>query len=271
MKSDQSQSLNMETVVLKVNVDCHGCRRKVKKILKKIEGVYAVHIDAEQQRAVVIGVADSDTLIKKLARSGKHAELWFPKSQQPDLNQELMSLGKTKNKNPVHNQSNNSRRAISVDQLMYLNGGGSFGSDWGFDQDMDMELEEAERPNFYLDPRINGDGNYENDIGSMISMMGIHDHDHDHHHHGYHDHRHQKYDVGGSFDSGRFQRFQNYPAGYGYQQQNPSPLMVENLLGSQFNQNPYGEWLRTNPQSVHAILNNNNKTHDAYARMYNHY
>lgn len=31
-------SFCLQTVVLKVNVNCHGCRLKVKKILKKIEG-----------------------------------------------------------------------------------------------------------------------------------------------------------------------------------------------------------------------------------------
>ncbi|KMT18630.1 hypothetical protein BVRB_2g027590 [Beta vulgaris subsp. vulgaris] len=270
----------METVVLKVNVNCHGCRLKVKKILKKIEGVYAVNVDAEQQRVIVKGIADSATIIKKLARSGKHAELWSPKSQHPDLNQEQFSQGKSKKKTPIHHQNNSSKGAVSIDQLMYpnLHDGGSLGSDWGFEGDLnqDMELETREREIFNMNPLNNkmyGDGNYENDIGAMISMMnmnGHHDHDQRRHHH------HHGYDVGGgSLDSGRsqFQRFQNYSVGapgYGYQQ-HPSPLMVENLLGSQYNQNPYNAWLRTNPQNVHAMLNDNNRMHNGYMHMYHQY
>ncbi|KAL7001027.1 hypothetical protein U1Q18_002181 [Sarracenia purpurea var. burkii] len=44
--------------------------------------VYQVNIDAEQQRVTVSGSLDSATLIKKLVRSGKHAELWSPKGNQ---------------------------------------------------------------------------------------------------------------------------------------------------------------------------------------------
>ncbi|KAL2896310.1 Heavy metal-associated isoprenylated plant protein 37 [Bienertia sinuspersici] len=203
---------------------------KVKKILKKIEGVYAIKIDAEQQRVIVKGAVDSATLIKKLARSGKHAELWFPKSPQADMNQnqEQHSHGKSKKKTPMHYQNNGK---ISLDQLMYpnLHDGGSFGSDWGFEGlvDREMALIPEERENLYMGSAgnmINRNGNYVNDIDAMTSMMGIQG-NHDHH----------GYNVGESFGSGRsrFQRFQNYPAGpagYGYQQ-HPTPLMVEKPLG----------------------------------------
>lgn len=47
-------------------------------------GVFKVDIDAEQQRVTVSGSVDSETLIKKLVRSGKHAELW---SQKSNINQ----------------------------------------------------------------------------------------------------------------------------------------------------------------------------------------
>ncbi|KAJ4706958.1 Heavy metal-associated domain containing protein [Melia azedarach] len=45
-------------------------------------GVYSVNIDAENQLVIVSGRVDSATLIKKLERSGKHAELWSPSSYQ---------------------------------------------------------------------------------------------------------------------------------------------------------------------------------------------
>lgn len=47
-----------------------------------VTGVYQVHIDAEQQKVTVSGSVDSATLIKKLVRAGKHAEVWSQKSNQ---------------------------------------------------------------------------------------------------------------------------------------------------------------------------------------------
>lgn len=46
-------------------------------------GVYTVSIDADQQKVTVSGSVDSFTLIKKLTRAGKYAQLW---SQKPNQN-----------------------------------------------------------------------------------------------------------------------------------------------------------------------------------------
>jgi len=45
-------------------------------------GVYQVSIDAEEQKVTVRGSVDPSTLINKLVRSGKHAELWSPISNK---------------------------------------------------------------------------------------------------------------------------------------------------------------------------------------------
>ncbi|XP_059648485.1 heavy metal-associated isoprenylated plant protein 36 [Cornus florida] len=71
-----TEPLKYKTWVLKVSVHCQGCKRKVKKILHNIEGVYTENIDIKQQKVTVIGNVESDVLIKKLIKSGKHAELW---------------------------------------------------------------------------------------------------------------------------------------------------------------------------------------------------
>ncbi|GFZ00242.1 heavy metal transport/detoxification superfamily protein [Actinidia rufa] len=75
-KNEDFKLLKIQTCVLKVNIHCDGCKQTVKKILQRIEGVYHVNIDAEQQKVTVSGSVDSATLIKKLVRSGKHAEIW---------------------------------------------------------------------------------------------------------------------------------------------------------------------------------------------------
>ncbi|CAI0459935.1 unnamed protein product [Linum tenue] len=69
-------ALKYKTWVLKVSVHCEGCKRKVKKILNNIDGVYTTDVDLKQQKATVIGNVDGETLIRKLVKTGKHAELW---------------------------------------------------------------------------------------------------------------------------------------------------------------------------------------------------
>ncbi|KAL2499484.1 Uncharacterized protein Adt_25034 [Abeliophyllum distichum] len=75
-----------KTHVLKVHVHCHGCVQKVKKLLRRIEGVYEVTIDSEEHKVTVSGNVDCATLIRKLAKSGKQAKLW---SSSPSQDREL--------------------------------------------------------------------------------------------------------------------------------------------------------------------------------------
>ncbi|XP_039114904.1 heavy metal-associated isoprenylated plant protein 32-like [Dioscorea cayenensis subsp. rotundata] len=74
--SGKEEFLKIQTCVLKVNIHCDGCKQKVKKLLQKIDGVYTTSIDAEQGKVIVSGNVDPATLIKKLGKAGKHAELW---------------------------------------------------------------------------------------------------------------------------------------------------------------------------------------------------
>ncbi|XP_062025169.1 heavy metal-associated isoprenylated plant protein 36-like [Rosa rugosa] len=69
-------SLKYQTWVLKVSIHCEGCKRKVKKVLQSIEGVYTIAIDSQQHKVTVTGNVGAETLLKKLLKSGKHAELW---------------------------------------------------------------------------------------------------------------------------------------------------------------------------------------------------
>ncbi|PIN09516.1 Copper chaperone [Handroanthus impetiginosus] len=81
-KDEDFKLLKIQTCVLRVNIHCDGCKQKVKKLLQRIEGVYQVNIDSEQQKVTVLGSVDSSTLIKKLVRAGKHAEPWSQKTNQ---------------------------------------------------------------------------------------------------------------------------------------------------------------------------------------------
>ncbi|KAK1374635.1 heavy metal-associated isoprenylated plant protein 37 [Heracleum sosnowskyi] len=83
-KGEDFKLLKIQTVLLRVNIHCDGCKQKVKKLLQRIEGVFQVLVDTEQQKVSVSGCVDSATLIKRLIRAGKHAELW---SNKPNQNQ----------------------------------------------------------------------------------------------------------------------------------------------------------------------------------------
>lgn len=78
---ETSEPVKHQTWLLKVSIHCEGCKRKVKRILHSVDGVYSIDVDAKQHKVTVTGNVDSNTLIKRLEKSGKHAELW-PDSQK---------------------------------------------------------------------------------------------------------------------------------------------------------------------------------------------
>ncbi|KAJ9557094.1 hypothetical protein OSB04_011708 [Centaurea solstitialis] len=62
--------------VLRVSIHCEGCKRKVKKLLQSLPGVDDIEIETKLQRVVVTGDVSPETLIRKLVKSGKPAQLW---------------------------------------------------------------------------------------------------------------------------------------------------------------------------------------------------
>ncbi|KAK4378924.1 hypothetical protein RND71_000786 [Anisodus tanguticus] len=92
---DKPELLNYKTWVLKVSIHCEGCKRKVKKILQQVPGVYAIDIDLKQQKATVTGNVEAEALLRKLHKSGKHAEL-IP--QQSDHKEKKPTKSKNKEK-----------------------------------------------------------------------------------------------------------------------------------------------------------------------------
>ncbi|MCO5577771.1 hypothetical protein L7F22_031604 [Adiantum nelumboides] len=77
MANDSNGKLSpTKTIHLRVYIHCEGCKKKVNKILTKIEGVYTVEIDASIGKVTVTGTAGVKTLLKKLVKSGKAVELW---------------------------------------------------------------------------------------------------------------------------------------------------------------------------------------------------
>ncbi|KAK4273196.1 hypothetical protein QN277_021644 [Acacia crassicarpa] len=90
-------ALRCQTWVLKVLIHCEGCKKKVNKVLQGIDGVYTTEIDPQQHKVTVIGNVDANTLIKKLVRSGKFAELW-PSEKAQKKDKKSKSKGNNKQK-----------------------------------------------------------------------------------------------------------------------------------------------------------------------------
>ncbi|RZC52516.1 hypothetical protein C5167_020939 [Papaver somniferum] len=71
-----AEPVNYKTCILRVSIHCEGCKKKVKKILKKIQGVEDIIIDSKIHKVTVIGSVNGEALLRKLLIKGKHAEFW---------------------------------------------------------------------------------------------------------------------------------------------------------------------------------------------------
>ncbi|XP_024989102.1 heavy metal-associated isoprenylated plant protein 28-like [Cynara cardunculus var. scolymus] len=73
----------MTIVEMIVNMDCHGCERKVRKALRNMNGVESIDIDMNMQKVTVSGWIDQEKVLRKVRRTGKKAELWpFPNNPE---------------------------------------------------------------------------------------------------------------------------------------------------------------------------------------------
>ncbi|KAK1281702.1 hypothetical protein QJS10_CPB22g00452 [Acorus calamus] len=67
---------DLKSIELKVSVNCcEGCKKKVLKYLN-IKGVLEIKIHPTLPKVTVVGTVDAQTLIKKLGKGFKKAELW---------------------------------------------------------------------------------------------------------------------------------------------------------------------------------------------------
>ncbi|CAA0839650.1 Heavy metal transport/detoxification superfamily protein [Striga hermonthica] len=66
----------MQTVEIKVKMDCDGCERRVKNAVKNLKGVRSVDVNRKQHRVTVSGFVEPRKVLKRVKRTGKRAELW---------------------------------------------------------------------------------------------------------------------------------------------------------------------------------------------------
>ncbi|KAM3709824.1 hypothetical protein ACJW31_02G203600 [Castanea mollissima] len=67
----------LQTVEIKVKMDCEGCERRVKKSVEGMKGVTQVEVEPKLSKLTVIGYVDPMKVLERVRhRTGKKAELW---------------------------------------------------------------------------------------------------------------------------------------------------------------------------------------------------
>ncbi|KAL5999104.1 Heavy metal-associated isoprenylated plant protein 26 [Asimina triloba] len=67
----------LQTVEIKVRMDCEGCEKKVKRAVEGMKGVTQVDIDRKQNKLTVVGYVDRNKVLRRVRwRTGKNAVIW---------------------------------------------------------------------------------------------------------------------------------------------------------------------------------------------------
>ncbi|CAN1779270.1 Heavy metal-associated isoprenylated plant protein 24 [Linum perenne] len=74
--SKKRKRKQIQTVALKIRMDCEGCQRKVKSVLSGVKGAKKVEVDMKQQKATVTGYVDPKKVLKAAQSTKKKVELW---------------------------------------------------------------------------------------------------------------------------------------------------------------------------------------------------
>ncbi|KAL0463488.1 UNVERIFIED_CONTAM: Heavy metal-associated isoprenylated plant protein 21 [Sesamum latifolium] len=66
----------MQTVEIKVKMDCEGCERRVRNAVPSIKGVKRVEINRKQSLVRVSGYVEPNKVLNRVKSTGKKAEFW---------------------------------------------------------------------------------------------------------------------------------------------------------------------------------------------------
>ncbi|CAN8256010.1 unnamed protein product [Cochlearia groenlandica] len=66
----------LQTVDIKVKMDCDGCERRVRNVVRRMKGVKSVEVNRKQSRITVNGHVDPNKVLKRVKSTGKKAEFW---------------------------------------------------------------------------------------------------------------------------------------------------------------------------------------------------
>ncbi|XP_056846177.1 heavy metal-associated isoprenylated plant protein 21 isoform X2 [Raphanus sativus] len=57
-------------------MDCDGCERRVRNVVRRMKGVKSVEVNRKQSRITVNGHVDPNKVLKRVKSTGKKAEFW---------------------------------------------------------------------------------------------------------------------------------------------------------------------------------------------------
>ncbi|XP_027922512.1 heavy metal-associated isoprenylated plant protein 21-like [Vigna unguiculata] len=72
----------MQTVEIKVRMDCDGCERRVRNAVTSLKGVKSVEVNRKQSRVVVSGYVDPNKVLKRVKSTGKVRAKFWPYVEQ---------------------------------------------------------------------------------------------------------------------------------------------------------------------------------------------
>ncbi|XP_004232003.1 heavy metal-associated isoprenylated plant protein 21 [Solanum lycopersicum] len=72
----RSKRRPLQTVEIKVKMDCDGCERRVKNAVRRMKGVKTVEVIRKQHRVIVSGYVDPQRVLNRIKSTGKRAEMW---------------------------------------------------------------------------------------------------------------------------------------------------------------------------------------------------
>ncbi|KAJ6310863.1 hypothetical protein OIU76_015559 [Salix suchowensis] len=76
-RSKHKKRKTLQTVEVKVRIDCEGCERKVTRALEGMKGVKQVVVERKANKVTVVGYVEPSKVVARVAhRTGKKAELW---------------------------------------------------------------------------------------------------------------------------------------------------------------------------------------------------
>lgn len=119
--------------------------------------VYQVNIDTEQQKVILSGIVDSGTLIKKLIRAGKDAELWSQKTNHNQKqNPNCIKDGKD---NKTQKQGQIKVLESLKNNQQEFNFVGEEGDDYNLDEDEEEDYDEDANQIALLEQQQNAEAN----------------------------------------------------------------------------------------------------------------
>ncbi|KAL6189995.1 hypothetical protein ACLB2K_036396 [Fragaria x ananassa] len=73
----------LQTVEIKVKMDCDGCERRVKSAVSNMKGAKQVEVNRKQSRVTVTGYVEAKKVLKKVKSTGKKGRDLALRSIQP--------------------------------------------------------------------------------------------------------------------------------------------------------------------------------------------